>query len=73
MLWPADLRMMYSLRSRASVTVTSAPRPMNTCLTIGSIGFTLSPSTSLSTGTSRQPSSTWPSVPIARSISRSHA
>ncbi len=46
---------------------------MNTCRITGSIRFADSARSLLSTGTSRQPSSTWPSSLIARSISYSQA
>jgi hypothetical protein len=70
----AVLRITYSLRSSASCTMTSAPRPMKTWRMIGS--FLRTPGDigmSRLTGTSRQPSSTWPSALIARSISCSQA
>jgi hypothetical protein len=41
-----------------------APRPMNTCMLPGSVGFTVSPSEALSVGTSRQPSNFRPSALI---------
>ncbi len=73
-LWLASLRITYSLRSSASVTITSGPRPMKTwritgsrARTAGDIGMLVS------TGTSRQPSSTWPSPRTARSTSCSQA
>src|SRR3954468_23558474 len=73
MAWPELLRMMYSLRSSASVTVTRRPRPMNTCRITGSSWIAGWARSELSQGTSRQPSSAWPSSLIARSISYSQA
>ncbi len=46
---------------------------MNTCRMTGSTSFVRSDSPALFVGTSRQPSSTWPSLAIARSISCTHA
>ena len=72
--WLAVLRITYSLRSSASVTMTSGPRPMkiwritgSLALTVGDIGM------SRSIGTSRQPSSTCRSARTARSSSCSQA
>ena len=70
----AVLRITYSLRSSASCTITSLPRPMKTWRRIGSFLRTAGDiGMSRSTGTSRQPSSTWPSALIARSSSCSQA
>ncbi len=55
------------------MTVTPRPRPMNTWRMTGSIFFAGSARSELSTGTSRQPSSAWPSSLMARSISYSQA
>ena len=54
---------MNSLRSKASSSSTCAPRPMNTWRCTGSTALTRSPSTELSTGTSRQPMQL---LPLAR-------
>ena len=70
----AVLRITYSLRSSASCTITSLPRPMKTWRRIGSFLRTAGDiGISRSTGTSRQPSSTWPSALMARSSSCSQA
>ena len=57
MRFETTLRMMKSLRSKSSSSATPAPRPMKTCRCTGSTALTRSPSSELSTGTSRQPSS----------------
>ncbi len=70
----AVLRITYSLRSSASCTITSAPRPMKTWRRMGSFSWTVGDmGMSRFTGTSRQPSRTWPSALMARSISCSQA
>ena len=70
----AVLRITYSLRSSASGTMTSAPRPMKIWRSTGSLARTVGDiGISRSTGTSRQPSSTWPSAFTARSSSCSQA
>ncbi len=66
----AVLRITYSLRSSASCTITSLPRPMNTWRRMGSFSRTVGDiGMSRFTGTSRQPNKTWPSALMARSIS----
>ena len=70
----AVLRITYSLRSSESCTITSWPRPMNTWRMTGSLARTVGDiGMSRFTGTSRHPSSTWPSALMARSSSSSQA
>ena len=63
MRFEITLRMMNSRRSNASSLSMPRPRPMNTCRWQGSVAAMSGAleSEELSTGTSRQPSSTWPS------------
>ena len=72
--WPDDLRITYSLRSSASVTMMSGPRPMKIWRITGSLARTVGDiGIASSIGTLRQPSTTWPSMRTARSISCSQA
>ncbi len=74
MRWLAVLRITYSFRSSASVTMMSLPRPMKIWRISGSLAFTVGEiGIAWSTGTSRQPSTTWPSAFTVRSSSCSHA
>ena len=60
----AVLRMTYSLRSSASGTSTSGPRPMNTCLMMGAFARTVGDiGMSAPIGTSRHPSQHLPFGP----------
>src|SRR5262252_9305914 len=70
----AVLRITYSLRSSASGTMTSGPRPMKICRITGSLARTAGDiGMSRSTGTSHQPMRIWPSALTARASSCSHA
>ena len=74
MAWLAVLRITYSLRSSASGTMTSAPRPMKSWRMTGSQSRTAGDmGMSTSTGTLRQPSTTRPSARTERSSSCSQA
>ncbi len=74
MAWLAVLRITYSFRSSASVVMMSRPRPMKIWRITGSVFCTVGDiGMALSTGTSRQPSTTWPSSRTVRSSSCSQA
>ena len=67
------LRMTYSFLSKAAASGTESARPMNTCLNAGSPASAVGPNRESSTGTSRQPSTVWPSSSMMRSNTRRHS
>ena len=71
--WPGLLADDVELALERVLVHRVDPRAMNTWRMTGSTSFVRSDSPALLVGTSRQPSSTWPSLAIARSISCSHA
>ena len=61
MRFSANLRIIYNLRSNSLLLVTSGPLPMRIWIIQGRIAAASLPTFVPSTGTSRQPRTTWPS------------